>query len=181
MGTRPPVSLTLDQHQLVKLRRALAAESDGKALRKDLIKDLREAALPGVPKLQAAVRQIPDVSPAAAEPTLREAVASQITVAVALGGKNPGVKFRVAGKAKVRGFRFAGRRLNAPDGWRHPVFGEASNGQAARPWVRQVGNSGERWFEPTVLRDKDQYREAVRAALEKVARRIASRTQRGSR
>jgi len=176
---KPPVELTLDQHQLVKMRKAVASEADGKALRKDLIKDLRAAALPGVPKLQAAVRELPDINPVQYEPRLRESVAKQVKVAAALGGKNPGVKFRVGGTAKIRGFRLAGRRLNNPDGWRHPVFGKAGNGESTEAWVTQVGNNGERWFEPTILRDVDEYREAVRKAIAAMARRIASKTTRG--
>lgn len=179
MAKPPPVSLNIDQHQLVRLRQAMAREADGKALRKDLIKDLRSAALPGVPKLQAAVRELPDVNPVQYQPRLRESVAKATKVAVALGGRYPGVKFSVAGAPKVRGFRMAGRRLNKPEGWKHPVFGEASGGKAERPWVVQVGNTGERWFEPTILRDRDQYREAVRKAIDAMARRIASKTTRG--
>lgn len=176
---KPPVELTVDQHRLVRLRQAMAREADGKALRKDLIRDLRSAATPGVPKLQAAVRALPDVSPVEYRPRLRESVAKQIRVQASLSGKNPGIKFRVGGTTQIRGFRLAARRLNNPAGWRHPVFGEAANGQATRPWVRQVGNNGDRWFEPTILRDSAQYRDAVRAAIETMARRIASRTTRG--
>lgn len=175
-GGSSSFELSIDQRSLIAVRKAMAAEADGKALRKDLIKDLRAAAAPGVPKLQAAVRSLPDVSPAEATPRLRETVAKQVKVAVALGGKNPGVKFRVDGKAKVRGFRLAGRRLNQPKGWRHPVFGNTD-----APWVVQYGDANRRWFEPTIKRDSGDYSEAVREAIAAMARRIASKTTRGQR
>lgn len=177
--TRPPVALTVDQHILVTLRKAMDAEADGKALRRDLIKDLRAAATPGVPKVQAAVRQLPDVSPAFSEPRLREAVAKQVKVKVALSGKNPGVKFAIGTKNDPRGFRFAARRLNRPEGWRHPVFGRASNGESTDAWVVQKGNNGVKWFEPTILRDKSEYLDAVRDAVDRMGMRVAARIKKG--
>ncbi len=172
---KPLVEMTIDQRSLISVRKALAAEADGKALRRDLIKSMRAAATPVVPELQAAVRRLPSTEPASS-PDLRDAVARQVKVAVALGGKNPGVKFRVGTKQDPRGFRFAGRRLNSPKGWRHPVFGNAD-----APWVQQYGRKGVRWFEPTIYERRAELRESVRTAIAEMAQRIAERTTRGQR
>ncbi len=171
---KPLVEMTIDQRSLIAVRKALAAEDDGKKLRRDLIKSLRSAAAPIVPELQAAVRQLPSTEPASS-PDLRDAVARQVKVAVALGGKNPGVKFRVGTRQDPRGFRFAARRLNSPKGWRHPVFGNTET------WVQQYGRRGVRWFEPTIYERRAELREAVRTAIDDMARRIAERTTRGQR
>lgn len=167
---RPPVEYTVDQRAVHVLRDAIAAEADGKALRRDLLREIRGVARPLVPDLQSAVRALPDVSPAAAEPSLREAVASQVTVGARLSGRSTGVKVTVGTKKDPRGFRFAGRKLNRRGGWKHPVFG---NREA---WVTQTGRE---WFEPTILRRRDEVTRAVMDAVEAMARRIAARAQRG--
>ena len=171
---RPPVELTVDQKAIVAVRKAMAAESDGKALRRDLLRDIRAAVAPAVPVLQAAVRALPDVSPAQNTPRLREAVAQQIKVGASLSGQNPGAKITVGTKRDPRGFRFAGRRLNNPRGWRHPVFGNPD-----APWVVQYGSRGVRWFEPKIKDRAAEYRDAVRVAVDRLAERIADKTTRG--
>ena len=183
---RPPVELTVDQKAIVAVRKAMAAESDGKALRRDLLRDIRAAVAPAVPVLQAAVRALPDLSPAESSPRLREAVAQQIKVGAALSGQNPGAKITVGTKRDPRGFRFAGRRLNSPKGWRHPVFDRTKRaggirgllGQSEATWVVQYGNRGVRWFEPNSRARSDEYRVAVKSAVDAMAKRIASETTR---
>jgi hypothetical protein len=185
---RPPVDLTIDQRALLRVRDAMSNEVDGKKLRRDLIKSLRASAVPIVPDLQAAVRQLPSTNPAST-PDLRDAVADQIKVAVSMSAKNPGVKFRVGTAQDPRGFRFAGRRLNSPKGWRHPVFGRTKAATGIRGllgggdqevWVQQYGRKGVRWFEPTIVARRKEFQAAVKVAVDDMARRIASRaTTRG--
>lgn len=175
MASKPPVELTVDQRAIVAVRKAMAAEADGKALRRDLLRDIRAAVAPAIPELQAAVRQLPSNDPPSS-PDLRDAVARQIKVGAALGGKNPGAKIKVGTKQDPRGFRFAGRRLNKPKGWRHPVFGRTDS-----PWVQQYGRRGVRWFEPAILKNRDEYRDGVRKAVDAMAERIAARVRRGQK
>ena len=170
MATRPPVEYTVDQRAIHVIRDAMTAEADGKALRRDLLREMRSAARPLVPDLQSAVRSLPDVSPAFAEPSLREAVAQQITVGARLTGRSTGVKVAVGTKKDPRGFRFAGRKLNRRSGWKHPVYG---NREA---WVTQTGRE---WFEPTILQRREEMQRAVMDAVEAMARRIAARAERG--
>jgi hypothetical protein len=169
------VDLTVDERAVIAVRKAMLLEADGKALRLDLLKDMRDAVAPAVPELQAAVRRLPSMDPPST-PDLRDAVARQIKVGAALGGKYPGAKINVGTKQDPRGFRFAGRRLNKPKGWRHPVFGRKDD-----PWVQQYGQQGVRWFEPTILKDKAEYREGVRKAVDAMAERIAARVRRGQK
>lgn len=166
---RPPVDYTVDQRAAHVIRDAMAAEADGKALRRDLLRELRDAARPLVPELQSAVRALPDASPAEAVPSLREAVASQITVGARLSGRSTGVKVTVGTKKDPRGFKFAARKLNRRSGWKHPVFGNRD------VWVTQTGRE---WFEPTILAKREQVRGAVVTAIESMAQRIAARAKR---
>lgn len=163
-----PIEYTVDQQAVHAIAAAMKAEADGKALRRDLLREIRDATKPLVPVLQSAVRSLPDVSPASASPSLREAVAQQITVGARLSGRYTGAKVTVGTKKDPRGFRFAGRRLNSRRGWKHPVFGNPE------VWVTQQGGAGE-WFEPPILARRQQLQAAVREAIEAMARRIASR------
>ncbi len=187
VSKRPPVDLTIDQRALLRVRDAMAAEADGKALKRDLAKEIRNAVKPVIPELQAAVRQLPSREPAAS-PDLRDAVARQIKVGSSMANKNPGAKIKVGTRQDPRGFRFAGRRLNSPKGWRHPVFARTARaggirglvGLTEEVWVQQYGRQGVRWFEPPILARSKEFQAAVRVAVDDMARRIASRaTTRG--
>ena len=166
-----PIELNVDQQSLQALRAACLAEADGKKLRNDLARDLRAALAPAVPEVQSAVRSLPAV--VTGSPGLRDAVASQVRAEARLTGKSTGARIRVGSKKDPRGFKFAGRRLNNPKGWRHPVFGREGT-----PWVVQHGGR-DNWFETTVLAHKDDYRRAVLEAMERMAKRIADRTTKG--
>jgi hypothetical protein len=166
MAARPPAQLTVDQEALVALRRALDREADGKKLRRELGVNLRKAVAPAVVDAKAAVRALPSVT--SGDPPLREAVASKISAQARQSGRTPGVSIRQSGKGMPRGFRLAGRRLNQSRGWRHPVFGSET-------WVPQ---SGRQWFEPAILRRKGEYRDAVVAAMNDMAERIATGARR---
>lgn len=160
-----PLEFSLDQRALVQVQKALRTESDGKALRRDLVKELRATVAPIIPEVRSAVRSIPATT--IANPSLREAVASQVKAQVRLGGKTPGVAVRVGTARDPRGFRFAARRLNRGQ-WRHKVFGQDV-------WVEQrSGRTG--WFDAVMLRHRDDAREAVGKAVHAMAVRIAERS-----
>ena len=173
-GKRPPVDLSIDQRALLRVRDAMAAEADGKKLKRDLAKEIRNAVKPVVPELQGAVRNLPSLD-SPASPDLRDAVARQIKVGSSFTNKNPGAKIKVGTRQDPRGFRFAGRRLNSPKGWRHPVFGRTDG-----EWVQQYGRRGVRWFEPPIVARRKEFQAAIRVAVDDMARRIASRTTRGN-
>lgn len=163
-----PVEYTVDQKAVHAIGTAMAAEADGKQLRRDLLRELREVGKPMVPELQSAVRAIPAAT--VADPPLRDAIAGQVKVGARMSGRSTGLQVSVSTKKDPRGFRFAARRLNSRRGWRHPVFGRDT-------WVVQYGRE---WFEPTILRHRDDARAAILAAVDAMARRIAERAQKES-
>jgi len=164
-----PVEYTVDQKAVHVIAAAMKAEEDGKALRRDLLREMRAVGKPLVPELQSAVRSVPAVTTAA--PGLRDAVAAGIKVGVRMSGKSTGIKVTVGATPGVRGFRFAGRALNRAKGWRHPVFGRDK-------WVQQAGKQ---WFEPPLLARRDEVRTAVLTAVESMAQRIAARAKQGAK
>lgn len=165
----PEPDFTIDQRDMQIVAKALRAELDGKQLRKDLIREMKGAAEPARDEARAAVLAIPTSGgPRTGEP-LRQAIAERTTTEVRLSGRSTGVRVRVKGRGMPRGFRFAGRMLNRPRGWRHRVFGRDV-------WVSQTASSP-RWFDGTMRRHRDEMKTAVREPLEAMARRIADRVR----
>jgi hypothetical protein len=157
------------RHDLKDLARALKAEEDGKQLRKDLVKNLREAVDPAVKQAKASVKAMPSKGHAGLQ--LRRDVARRVGVQVRLGGRTVGVKVRTTA-TKVRGFTNAPRLLNTPKGWRHPNIGAGRRGQA--DWVAQR-STRPGWFDDPMRAGEPRYRRAVTRAVEDMANRIARR------
>jgi hypothetical protein len=157
------------RHDLEQLARALKAEEDGKQLRKDLARNLRDAVKPAVQDAKATMRSMP--SRGHAGPSLRADVARRTGVQVRLGGRTVGVKVRTTG-TKVRGFTNAPRLLNSRKGWRHPNIGAGRRGQP--DWVAQR-SARPGWFDDPMKRGEPRYRKAATDAVEAMARRIARR------
>ena len=156
------------KHDLNSLARALRREEDGKELRKDLVRNLRQAVAPAVDEAKGAIRSMSSRGHAGL--SLRSAVARAVTVQVKTGGKAVGVKVRARGTT-VRGFTNAPRLLNSAKGWRHPNIGAGRRGQ--RDWVAQVGKPD--WFDGPLRRHHAEYRKAVIQAMDDMAQRIARR------
>ncbi len=162
--------LTIDQKALVSLGRALKSEADGKALRRDLIRNLRKPLAPAVAEIKAGVMAIPAHGlPAKGEP-LRPAVARKIATQVKLSGRAPGVRVKARKTEAVRGFRNAPKRLNSPKGWRHPVWGNRG-----APWVTQIGRP--HYFDEPLEHRRPEFRHAVVQAMEDTARRLSIRVK----
>ncbi|HEV2778695.1 MAG TPA: hypothetical protein VGX25_04770 [Actinophytocola sp.] len=157
------------RHDLRDLARALKAEEDGKQLRKDLVRNLKQAVDPAVKAAKAAVHAMP--SRGHAGPSLRRDVARRTGVQVKLGGRTVGVKVRTTA-TKVRGFTNAPRLLNARKGWRHPNIGAGRRGQP--DWVAQR-SPRPGWFDDEMRRPEPRYRAAVVKAVEDMQNRIARR------
>lgn len=167
MAGRPGIELSIDQKALQALRRAMLAEADGKQLRKELVGELRSAVQPGVSAVQGKLRGIPHSSGTASSPALGSYLASRVKPQVRLSGRSTGVAVRIAKTPKIRGFTYSARRLNRTH-WRHRVFGR-------NVWVEQRSPI-RGYFDETLQAGKKAYRKAVVEALEKMARRIATRT-----
>lgn len=164
-----PIELTVDQRALQALARAARAESDGKALRRDLIRTLRAPADAVVSEIQAGVMSAPGGGSHAGVP-LRSTVARNIRSEVRLSGRNTGVRIRAKRTPGVRGFAQAPKRLNSPKGWRHRVFGRDV-------WTVQYGKP--QYFDDPPKAHRAEFRAAVVTAMRAMAERIAARSKVG--
>lgn len=159
-----PVELTVDQKSLHALTRALRREEDGKALRRDLSREIRNALKPAVEEAKAGILAMPSAGLFSAEPGLRSSIASQITAQARLTGRMAGASVKAKKRRMPRGFSNAPQRTNRAAGWRHPVYGHDV-------WVHQIGRPG--WFDIPMKRGAPRYREAVRRAMADSAERVA--------
>ena len=150
------------------LVRALRAEADGKALRRDLVRGLKAAVEPAAAAARASILGMGVRGLSHAEPGLRSSVARATKVSVRTSGKRAGVRVLVKKHSMPRGFFNAPKRLNSRKGWRHPVFGSDR-------WVLQRGKPG--WFDDTLEKAKPAATAAAAAALETVAKRISAKTK----
>lgn len=167
-----PVEIEVKADDFRNLARVMKQEADGKRLRRDTIRNLRIAVNPAVAEVRAAVRALPSEGGPRDGAQLRQKVAQQVRPHVRFSGRSPGVSIKASKRGMPRNFKNAPKRLNARGGWRHPVYG---NREA---WVHQsVSRPG--WFDETLRRRRDRYRKAVNDAVVDMARRIASRGNRG--
>lgn len=167
-GGGPPFELTCTHEGLDALVRALRAEEDGKALRKDLAKNMREALKPGAAAAKSSIMSMAS-SGTGHGPGLRAGVAKKIRPEVKLGGRWSGARVKAFKTPGLRGFANAPKRLNRRSGgWRTLTYGH-------EPWRTQIGKRG--WFDEPFQNDADRYRLAVHEAMEEMARRIASRVE----
>lgn len=168
MAGGPPFSLGVENIEgLDALVRAIRAEEDGKQLRKDLAKNMREALKPGAQQAKNSIMAM--VSVKGATPSLRTSIAKKIRPEVKLGGHWSGARVKAFKTKNIRGFPNAPKRTNRASGWRHPVFGNRD------VWVAQRGKL--EWFDRSFRGRENIYNEAVAEAMEDMARRIADRAR----
>lgn len=161
------MELSTDQRAIQAVARALKDEADGKKLRRQLAREMRDALKPAVAGAKAGVLGMASGGLDQASPGLRPAIARGIQAQARLTGRSTGAKVR-ARQVKVRGFKQAPRRTNREGGWRHRVFGRDV-------WVHQTGRPG--WFDDEMKQHVGEYRDAVLKAVEDMARRIAARAR----
>lgn len=164
-----PVEVRVDARDLQRLGRELRQEADGKALRRDLIREMRAAARPAVQSAKAAAVAIPSEGGPREGAPLRQSVARQVRSQIRLSGRSTGVQIKVSKRNMPREFKNAPQRLNRAQGWRHPVYG-----RRYAPWVTQTSGRPD-WFDATLRKQRDDARARVQSAVERMARRLASR------
>lgn len=170
MAGGPPFALGVETHEgLAALVRAIRAEEDGKALRKDLAKNMREALKPGAAEAKSGIMAMPSSGIMPTAPALRSSIARKIRPEVKLGGRWSGARVKAFKTKNIRGFPNAPKRTNRAGGWRHPVFGNRDQ------WVQQHGKL--EWFDRAFQGREGIYKAAVEEAMEDMARRIASRVR----
>jgi hypothetical protein len=158
------IALETDASALKRVAAALYAEADGKALRRDLGKNIRTALAPAVAEARAGIRSMPSGGLPTEGGGLRQAISRRIRAQAKMSGRFPGARVRVTKRGMPRGFELAARRTNRRKGWRHPVYGNTD------VWAQQTGKPG--WFDDPMRRGRPRYRAAVLAALNESARRI---------
>lgn len=157
----------VDERSLARLVTAMRAQSDGKELVRDLVRELRAVAEPAMRAAQASIMSMGSGSTLL--PSLRTTVAQHTKIRVRSGGKRPGVSIKADKNGMPRGFHNAPKRLNAAKGWRHMVFGNEGE------WVTQRGKPG--WFDDTISTFKPAARRAAQQVMQDMARRIDARTK----
>lgn len=158
------VELHVEERGIRRLAIALQAEADGKKMRSDFIRELRKAVDPAKDQAKSAIMSMHSTGLTRGAP-LRAAIASQVKTEIRISGDTAGIRVKAGRRGMPRGFGQAPRRTNAPEGWRHPVFGRDT-----RIWVRQIGKPG--WFDDTLSAGRNEYRLAIHRAMEATARRI---------
>lgn len=160
------IKIEEERNNLQGLARALAAETDGKALKRDLAKQLRQVIQP----LRAQVlRRLMSIGGSAHSGTgLREAVGRQTRAGVRFSGRNTGVNLVQKARGMPRGFNMAGRALNREEGWNPTSLGGTQVHQQATPVE---------WFDEPTQQSTREARRAVAQALEDMAERIANRAR----
>lgn len=162
------INLTVEQRALKELGRALRQESNGKELRRDLIRELKKPLTPVVAEIKSGVMSMASGGLKTGGEPLRAAVARKIRAEAKLSGYAVGVRIRARKTEGVRGFRNAPKRLNSPKGWRHPAFG-------SKEWVHQMGKPN--YFDDPIKGRKPEFRRHVIHAMDSTARRIGYRVK----
>ncbi|MFE1424360.1 hypothetical protein ACFW6C_02125 [Streptomyces fungicidicus] len=167
MADTSRLGLELTPQNLRQISRALRAEEDGKELRKELTRGMREALKPGAAQAKSAIMSMSSVTPHDG-PALKTAIARKIRPEVRISGKFPGAKIKAFKTKNLRNFPNAPKRTNRASGWRHPVYGNRE------VWVQQTGKA--KWFDRAFEGQDAHYKRQVQLALAGMVNRIASRS-----
>lgn len=166
MAGNPPVSVEVRQDELRDLIRALRAEADGKELRKELAKSLRDTLKPHADKAKNGALSIPSGG-SATSPKLRPAIAKGVQQRVNLTMRGAGASVRARRTPRIRNFTNAPKRTNSTKGWRTQSWGNDV-------WREQVGKPD--WFDNAMRGIAPEATADVRRIIDEMARRIANRT-----
>lgn len=164
-----PAEVELKAEGINGLLKAIRAEEDGKALRKDLAKNMREALAPAAEAAKSGIMSMPALGGGAgAKPALRASIAKRIRPEVKLGGKWTGARVKARKIPGVRSFANAPKRTQQARGWQRRVWGTDR-------WVTQQGKVD--WFDKEMREIRGDARGGVQKALNDMADRIAKRAR----
>lgn len=166
MAENSLIAVEVTAEGLERLGQALKAEADGKELRKELAKNLREALKPAAVQAKSGIMAMSSAG-LGTSPGLRSSIAKKIRPEVKLGGMWTGARVKAKKTPGLRGFANAPKRTNRRSGgWRTLTYGH-------EPWRTQIGRH--QWFDRAMDGYQDRYKEAIREAMQAMADRIASR------
>ncbi|OKK06415.1 hypothetical protein AMK26_10340 [Streptomyces sp. CB03234] len=167
----PPFELECTHEGLDALVRAIRAQADGKQLRKDLAKNMREALKPAAALAKSNIMAMSSAGLSTSTPGLRSAIAKKIRPEVKLGGRWSGARVKAFKTPGLRGFPNAPKRTNRRDGgWRTLTYGH-------EPWRTQYGKR--HWFDESFEGQDARFKQAVLDAMNDMAQRLADRAQSG--
>lgn len=157
--------------RLAKLSRDLKAAGErGRGLRREMRRNIREAAKPAVADVRRAVMavQVTSTRSGHARPDSSTGLRARVAKATSVSVTATGVKIKVSGRKLGPGQRKLARYLDAElqsyKNWRHPVFGNREN------WTVQHGQP---FFFVTLRKHTRDFRRAVDEAMQETAERIA--------
>jgi hypothetical protein len=156
-----------DTGDLKRLIKDLAGQADGKQLRQEFNREVRDVLRPVVDEVKTAYRAAPSQQGSARRRggSLRGALAKAATMQVRTTGKQAGVSVGVRGKRMPSGMRSLPRYVEATKPrWRHPVYGDRDVwvDQAAWPTATPVVEA----HEPRVVAAVNRAADKVRRKLE---------------
>lgn len=166
MADDPPIEMGVQAEGLHALLGAIRAEADGKTLRKELARDLRDALKPAVAQARSGIMAMS--STGQTSPALRSQIARRIRPEIKLGGRWTGARVKARKTINVRRFPNAPKRTQSSKGWRTDTFGRD---------VWRVQHGRVEWFDRAMAGDEAKYRAACQRALERMAARIAARAR----
>jgi len=155
--------LSAGQEKILGVIEALKYEDNGKALRRDLTKEMKRAVQPAVGEIRSGLMGMSTSGLDSAAPGLRTSVLRKLKTEVKTSGA-PRVRVKIGKKGMPRKFANAPKRLNALKGWRHPVFGNRE------VWVHQIGEPD--FFDRPLRQRRGEMRKAIMDAVEEMSRRI---------
>lgn len=161
-----PVSISVEAPDaLAALIRALNAEADGKELKKDLRRDIRQSLVPVRDAVKSNIRGMNSIGAHEGRP-LRAGIAKKVSIQVQMTKKTSGASIRVRKTRDIREFPGAPLLTNRPS-WRRRVYGMPGH------WIDQIGKPG--WFDDEMKTRHQEYRVAVQEAMQRMIDRITSR------
>jgi hypothetical protein len=151
-----------DSGDLRRISRELR-RMDNPEIKKRFRKELRAAARPLIPKVRAAIREIP--SSREYSPTgLRGAMSKATKLEVKTAGRQAGVAIRVDGRKMPSHMRSLPSMAEGKKRWRHPVFGNRN------VWVTQTPHP---YFYSALRTAGPASRRAVSRVLDGISRDIS--------
>jgi hypothetical protein len=144
----------------------MAAEADARRLKLELGRNFRIAAEPITTEQKERIRGAEVTH--SSDVSMREAIAGGLKLRTRFTTVSAGVSIS-AGTITLRKFTQAPRRMNARNGFRHPLFGNRDR------WYSQKGDPG--WFSEPPMRHIEEFELAALQAIIAMELRLAARTR----
>lgn len=145
------------------LKKAMGTGADGKAMKRELSKQLRKTMDPLLARMRQNVLGLPSKGQSKGQ-SMRQAIAKQLKATTRWSGDNTGVSVIQKARGMPRNFRMAGRMFNREEGWHPHNLGGVVEHQQVRPAM---------WFDSETPHARMQATHDIQHALEAAAVTIA--------